>query len=231
MRKLLTANISLQNEIKQFYDRICFPGSYPTESVTAYQQTWNNIFIDFIVSNTSQDKKVLDVGCGSGLIANVLSYHIKCPITAIDWSESISHGKAVSLELGTDVCWVQQGFENFSAPISYDVIICQGVLHHMPEWQSNISKIKRLLSPNGTLLLAVYHPMGKFLQKFAKKFYNNDLLKVDQTENPFELSWTGEQVKKICEPLSYIEKTPKFINLDFVFNGGLTLYKFVRTTV
>lgn len=217
----------LQTDIKNFYDDIIFPGPYSCQSVIDYHHTWNNNFIDFIEPSIDSNTRVLDVGCRHGLITNVLSYHKNCAITAIDWSESVLYGKSIAEQLNnSEISWIQENFSVFGNKSHYDVIICQGVLHHMPDWQVNISKIKKLLKPNGVLFLGVYHPVGKFLQQFVGKFYKNLLLKKDQTENPFELSWTHKQVRKICYPLNFQAKIPKFPTLDYVFNGGLTLYKY-----
>lgn len=221
---------NLQDDIKHFYDKTIFPGPYTAESIKNYQTTWNNDFIDFIMATVEENAQVLDVGCGSGLISNVISYHKTSTVTAVDWAKGIDHGKSVSNELGTNnITWVMDDFSLFDESLCYDVIVCQGALHHMPNWQSNLNKIKNLLKPNGILLLGVYHPVGKFFQKFVKAFFENATLKTDQTENPFELSWTLREVKRMCSPMTYEQRVPQWPNLDYVFNGGLTLYKFKNT--
>jgi 2-polyprenyl-3-methyl-5-hydroxy-6-metoxy-1,4-benzoquinol methylase len=218
------------DEIQKFYDDLMFPGTYTSKSITEYNQTWDNRYINFIHSCITPNSNVLDIGCGSGLISNVIANSTSCSITAIDWAQGVKFGKKISRQLKLkNINWQCEDFLKFKTSKKYDVIICQGVLHHMPDWENVLKKIKDMLAPNGVLLLGVYHTIGKLMQKFLKFFFKNRTLYIDQIHNPFELTWSKSQIKQICSPLELVNYIPTRYNLDFLFNGGLTLYQFKRT--
>jgi 2-polyprenyl-3-methyl-5-hydroxy-6-metoxy-1,4-benzoquinol methylase len=218
------------DEIQKFYDDLMFPGPYTSKSITEYNQTWDNRYINFIQSCITPNSNVLDIGCGSGLISNVIANSTSCSITAIDWAQGVKFGEKISCQLKLkNVHWRSEDFLKFKTSKKYDVIICQGVLHHIPEWENALKKIKDMLEPNGVLLLGVYHPIGKLMQKFLKFFFKNRTLYIDQIHNPFELTWNKSQVKQICSPLKLVNYIPTSYNLDFLFNGGLTLYQLKST--
>ena len=115
----------------------------------------------------------------------------------------------------------------------YDVIICCGVLHHIPQYQEALAKMKQLLKPNGVLVLAVYNKYGKMLKKVFKIDYKSDILHKDQENNPFELSFTNKQVLDMCKDLQFKQSSPSIRNhlVDALAwtnskNGGLVVYIF-----
>ena len=215
------------HKIQEFYDELMFPGPYTSKSIIEYKQTWDNRYINFIESFIDSNSNVLDVGCGSGLISNVIANSTSCSLTSVDWAQGIKFGEGISKELNLkNISWQHKDFLKFKTSKKYDVIICQGVLHHIPDWKTALEKMKDMLTPNGVLLLGVYHPIGKLMQKFLKRFFKNKILYTDQILNPYELSWYKSEVINMCAPLQLANHIPTRYNLDFLFNGGLILYQF-----
>jgi ubiquinone/menaquinone biosynthesis C-methylase UbiE len=135
-----------------------------------------------------------------------------------------------------NVRWVKKDFLKFNTEKKYDVIICCGVLHHIPEYKQALAKMKSLLKPNGKLILAVYNKYGKILKHLVKINYNSDILYQDQENNPFELSFTHDQVLAMCDDLIFHSVNPsvanRLVNLLACFNssnGGLALYVFSKS--
>ena len=124
-------------------------------------------------------------------------------------------------------------FLTFETDKKYDIIICCGVLHHIPDYEKALAKIKSLLKPGGTLVLAIYNKYGKILKQYFKINYNSDILYKDQELNPFELSFTNRQIHDLCNDLIFNAVTPsisnRFVDALSWFNnsnGGLVLYIF-----
>jgi len=224
-----TVNNELTEKINSFYNDLEFPGRYSINDLEYYQNEIHNVYLKFIDKYLSNGLEVLDVGCGTGLITNVFANKYNSNFTAIDFSKGVLYGKEYAEKNKIlNTLWVHQNFLDYTTDNKYDVIICQGVLHHIPEYKKALANMKTLLKPGGVLLLGLYHPVGKFAQKIIKLNFFNDLLKTDQMINPFELSFTISQVKKMCNPLSLEYYTPGVIlsltNSTFFQSGGLVIY-------
>jgi hypothetical protein len=57
--------------------------------------------------------------------------------------------------------------------ISFDQIVCTGVLHHLPDPDAGLSALRNVLNPGGAMHLMVYAPYGRagiyMLQEFCKR--------------------------------------------------------------
>ncbi|MGX9787211.1 class I SAM-dependent methyltransferase [Mycobacterium sp. MMS18-G62] len=96
---------------------------------------------------------VLEVGCGRGVGGEVILDRLGAErLTAFDLDESMVelarkrlHGRPVSLSVG-DVCEIDQPSG------ATDTVVDFGIIHHVPDWQSSIAEIARVLRPGGLLL-------------------------------------------------------------------------------
>lgn len=225
----------IENKIKKFYSNLHFPGRYTWEDLKFYEeQGIHNIYLKEINKVMRDDIDVLDVGCGTGLISNLFADKYKCNITAVDFSDGIDYAKKFAQDNRIkNVKWVKKDFLQFKTEKKYDVIICCGVLHHIPDYPIALDKMKSLLKPGGKLVLAVYNKYGKILKQFFNINYNCDILYRDQEHNPFELSFTHKQVLTMCDDMVFHSASPSVSNqlVDFSAwfnseNGGLTVYIF-----
>jgi 2-polyprenyl-3-methyl-5-hydroxy-6-metoxy-1,4-benzoquinol methylase len=224
--------------IKSFYSQINFPGKYTGEDLKFYEeQGINNVYLREIDRFLVDGMSVLDVGCGTGLVSNLFALHRpNCKITAVDFSDSIDYAQEFAKENNIDnVNWIKKDFLQFKTNKQYDMIICCGVLNHIPEHQRALAKMKELPKPGGKLMLAVYNTYGKILKRVCNIKYHNDVLYKDQELNPFELSFTHQQVLKMCNDLQFELVTPSInnylVNFSALFNsvnGGLALYVFTK---
>lgn len=228
----------ITEEIKKFYSNLHFPGRYSWEDLKFYEdQGIHNIYLREIESVMQDGIDVLDVGCGTGLVSNLFADKYKSNFTAVDFSDSIDYARDFAKKQKIkNVTWVKKDFLHYTSKKQYDVIICCGVLHHIPQYEQALDKIKQLLKPNGKLILAVYNPWGKILKRFFNINYNCDILYQDQELNPFELSFTNRQVRKMCIDLKFHKSAPSVNNhlVDLLAltnseNGGLVLYIFSKT--
>lgn len=224
--------------IKEFYSRINFPGRYTWEDLKFYEeQGIHNIYLKEIDAVMYDGANVLDIGCGTGLVSNIFAdKYKKSKFTAVDFSDSIDYARKFAKDNSIkNVQWVKEDFLKFKTTKQYDIIICCGVLHHIPEYQQALAKMKSLLKPDGKLILAVYNRYGKVLKRLFKINYNSDILYQDQENNPFELSFTHSQVMAMCNDLIFHSVNPsianRLVNTLAWFNssnGGLALYVFSK---
>ncbi len=114
-----------------------------------------------------QNKDVLEIGCGSGYGAHLLSVlHPKSYIGLDVMEEQIALAKKHYPQFQ----FITQGAEDLSqfANSSKDVVIIFGVLHHIPDWRKAIDEIVRVLKPGGSLFLE--EPRGVDIKVFDAFF-------------------------------------------------------------
>lgn len=101
-------------------------------------------------------KKVLDVGCGGGILSEGLSLrgaHVK----GIDMGEApLSVAKLHGLESGVKVDYQQTTIEDLveEEAGTYDVVTCLEMLEHVPDPASVVAACAKLLKPGGDLFLS-----------------------------------------------------------------------------
>ena len=223
---------SLEQEVKKFYNTNQFPGKYALEDLLRYETPITNIYLNLIDRNIIPNSNILDAGCGTGLISNLLAIrHPTCNITGIDFSAAINYGKNFSIHHNiSNVNFFQSNILSIDSKKEYDVIVCQGVLHHIPEYMLALTKLHLALKPGGRILLGLYHPVGKLLKKVFSLKYNSKVLYIDQEKNPYELSFTKNKVLEMHKGFRLIDAQPQRFGsialaaLEHSTNGGLITY-------
>lgn len=96
-------------------------------------------------------KRVLDVGCGGGLLAEAMATR-GATVTGIDLSEkALGVARLHLLESGQSVDYRLSAAEDLAAtePGQYDVVTCMEMLEHVPNPASTIASCAALVKPGG----------------------------------------------------------------------------------
>jgi len=102
------------------------------------------------------DKKILDVGCGGGLLSEALTSKGGL-VTGIDISEQlIDVAEEHSQQANMNISYACTTVEEFSSEHenTFDVITCMELLEHVPDPESIINACIHLLKPDGLLFLS-----------------------------------------------------------------------------
>lgn len=118
----------------------------------------NPLRVDYILQQCESlnGKKVLDVGCGGGILSESLA-KLGAQVTAIDLAdESLNVAKMHAEQNGLSIDYEKQTVEAHAEERSeyYDVITCMELLEHVPDPFSIINACAKLLKPNGKLFLS-----------------------------------------------------------------------------
>ncbi len=100
-----------------------------------------------------QGKKILDVGCGGGILAESLALE-GAQVTAIDMAEaSLEVAKLHLLESGLDIDYQKIPVEDFAKENAgaFDVVTCLEMLEHVPDPSSIIKACGVLVKNDGEL--------------------------------------------------------------------------------
>jgi 2-polyprenyl-6-hydroxyphenyl methylase/3-demethylubiquinone-9 3-methyltransferase len=117
----------------------------------------NPVRLAYVAGRTTlRDARVLDVGCGGGLLSEALAGE-GAVVTAIDLSpELLKVARLHGLETGVSVDYRQQPVEALAteAPGSFDAVTCMEMLEHVPDPGSVLRACADLLKPGGRLFVS-----------------------------------------------------------------------------
>ena len=109
-------------------------------------------------------KRVLDVGCGGGILADSMARG-GADVTGIDLaSKALRVAKLHALEAQTpNVQYREISVENLAAeaPASFDVVTCMEMLEHVPDPASVVRACATLVKPGGWVFFSTIHRSPK----------------------------------------------------------------------
>ena len=100
--------------------------------------------------------RVLDVGCGGGLLAESLARE-GAQVTAIDLAPAMIevarlHAAAAGLTIDYRLAGAQELLR--ASPAAFDVVTCMEMLEHVPEPAAMLGTLAQLLKPGGALFVS-----------------------------------------------------------------------------
>jgi SAM-dependent methyltransferase len=111
------------------------------------------------------DLSILVAGCGSMQAAVVAFNNPECRVTGIDFSDaSIAHEERLRErhKLTNLMVRAMDLLEVSSLQRQFDLIICTGVLHHLPNPAEGLKALSRVIEPShGVMVLMLYGKLGR----------------------------------------------------------------------
>jgi SAM-dependent methyltransferase len=168
-------------EVQDFYERYPYPR--PIDSLENYRrlgQDRQKRRVDYHLfwpeRPYREDQSILIAGCGASQAAKHALRWPAAQVTGIDFS-AISVGCTEELKQKYDLNNLRVRrlpIERVSdLQMSFDQIICTGVLHHLADPDAGLSALRGVLKPDGAMHLMVYAPYGRagiyMLQEFCRR--------------------------------------------------------------
>ncbi len=111
--------------------------------------------LDYIDARAGLDgRRVLDVGCGGGLLAEGMARR-GARVTGIDLApEALAVARLHALESGIEVDYRLETAESLAeaGPASYDLVTCLEMLEHVPDPAGIVASLARLVRPGGHVI-------------------------------------------------------------------------------
>ena len=163
----------------------------------------NNIFINNTFQHVKIDNytKLLDVGCGDGEIPIRISKKTDCEITAIDGSQAMLNEfkKKIKKNNVRNIFLYKKLIDhNLFLGKSFDVIICNSVLHHVSDSSLFWNTIFRLIRKNGVIcLMDLLRPKSiKEMDNVLLKYGTKDPILLDDFKNSLKAAYTVNEVSQ-----------------------------------
>ncbi|SDG96745.1 3-demethylubiquinone-9 3-methyltransferase [Vibrio xiamenensis] len=139
------------NEIKKFEDMASRWWDLEGEFKPLHQI--NPLRLNYVLERTHGlfGKKVLDVGCGGGILSESMAKE-GAIVTGLDMGkEPLEVARLHALETGTELSYIQSTIEDHAEqhPQHYDVVTCMEMLEHVPDPSSVIKACSELVKPGG----------------------------------------------------------------------------------
>ncbi|MEE1675553.1 bifunctional GNAT family N-acetyltransferase/class I SAM-dependent methyltransferase [Agarivorans aestuarii] len=151
-----------------------------------------------------QGKRVLDLGCGSGVYAEYLLAE-GAVVTAIDGSAEMI--ELVNQKLAGKVRCYQQDLgaglpEESDA--SYDMVICPLMLHYLEDLNPLFADVKRVLVSGGQFVFSTHHPMVDIEASSSGNYFATELIteQWDTVGKPVAVSFYRRPLSALIGALS-----------------------------
>ncbi|WP_305417444.1 bifunctional 2-polyprenyl-6-hydroxyphenol methylase/3-demethylubiquinol 3-O-methyltransferase UbiG [Photobacterium leiognathi] len=113
----------------------------------------NPLRLNYVIDHANGlfGKKVLDVGCGGGILAESMAIE-GAEVTGLDMGkEPLTAARLHALETGTKLDYIQSTAEEHAEEHQayYDVITCMEMLEHVPDPASIIAACAKMVKPGG----------------------------------------------------------------------------------
>lgn len=154
----------IASEVLQFYRELPFNYYSSAEAHAASIRGF-----DYLSSHPALEplltpgRRVLEVGCGTGGIANAMVYHHACDVLGIDFNlKAIARAKEVRDLLGISTKFAVADLFSFVPDTRYELVMSSGVLHCTGECEKGIRRLCRVFAADQAhVYIGLYHAYGR----------------------------------------------------------------------
>ena len=206
-------------EIRSFYMGTPFPNYDNIEDATTLREkSRKQIYAQLLDDQIPYTGKVLEVGCGTGQTCNLLAMTKTRTVFGADLTlNSLKLGEKFRRENKIkNLKFIQMNlFKPVFKEEMFDVVICNGVLHHTSDPLLGFESISKLVKKNGHIIIGLYNKYGRIFTDIRRSIFtiSNENFKsldsrvrddisenkkhtwyMDQYKNPHESKHTVDEV-------------------------------------
>jgi 2-polyprenyl-3-methyl-5-hydroxy-6-metoxy-1,4-benzoquinol methylase len=151
--------------------------------------------LKLINSYVGSDKRLLDIGCGTGDFLEIAQQD-NWNVTGIEPNEQ---ARQIANIKTNDSVFETEHLQKFE-PHRFDVITLWHVLEHLPKLEEHLLIFKKLLKPNGTLIIAVPN-----YKSYDAEYYKNFWAAYDVPRHLWHFSQTAIQRLFLKEEMKVVK--------------------------
>ncbi len=157
------------DDVRDFYERLPYPPPITDldkdrEAFADEARRRVEFHLLWPATRFRDDISILVAGCGTSQAARYAIRHPDAHVTGIDISEtSLAHTRKLQGKYGLgNLELVRLPVERAEAlKRSFDLVVCTGVLHHLPDPGAGLRALRAVLAPEGAMRLMVYARYGR----------------------------------------------------------------------
>jgi SAM-dependent methyltransferase len=161
--------VNRNEEVRDFYERMPYPA--PLTSLDEHRELYKNpdrrramFHLMWPAEQPRENQEILIAGCGTSQAASYALREPDARITAIDISDtSLRHTRDLQSKYNLENLELHQlSIERVEElGRSFDLVVCTGVLHHLPDPDRGLCALRDVLNPSGAMRLMVYARYGR----------------------------------------------------------------------
>jgi SAM-dependent methyltransferase len=151
-------------KVRAFYEETSFPGYEEYDSpLGLMDKARRGLYARMLDDQIPYAARVLDVGCGTGQLPIFLSLNRRRTIGGDLSFGSLAKGQQFKRRFALrHVSFVQMNlFALPLRPAAFDVVFCNGVLHHTADARAGFREVARLVKPGGFVVLGLYNTYAR----------------------------------------------------------------------
>jgi len=193
---------SIDNQ--DYYDK--FAKIYENKRGQGYHQMIDDMEISILNRYLNKTDKVLELGCGTGLILKEVNKSVSKAI-GIDLSEKMLEK---AKKRGLEVYHAEASNMPFEDN-TFDLVYSYKVLAHIEAIEKTLHEIKRVLKPNGVAVLEFYNRNS--LRTFIKKIKPSNIISKNITDDSVYTRYDTLKDIKCFLPRTFNVKTVKGVRI------------------
>jgi len=152
--------------VKQFYEEHPFPNYDEHDSLRSLMsKSRRGHYAKLLSEQIPFNSDVLEVGCGTGQLSNFLAIGCRSVVGTDLCLNSLRLAEGFRQRHGLSRArFLQMNlFRPAFRPERFDVVLCNGVLHHTSDPYGGFRSIARLVKPGGYIVIGLYNRYGRLL--------------------------------------------------------------------
>lgn len=176
---------------------------YAAESSTS---TWNVCYerpATRILMGEVSGKRVLDAGCGPGILTETLvgagavvtGFDVSGEMTRLARERLGERAQILQADLHDPLAFVGSG--------SVDILVASLVLHYLEDWTLVMREFRRVLAPNGKIIFSTHHPAWDWqIHSRDNYFAVKRITETWMVDNaPFEVNYWRRPLTAMVQPI------------------------------
>ena len=229
----LKLNNSIVKKVSEFYTSNPFPNyKIDDDKISILEKGNKNLLANQFKKFVGHNKKILEIGCGTGQLSTYFSIGNNNLVVAMDatlQSLKIAKNFAKKNDIQNLIYVNADIFEDVLVNEYFDFIWCNGVLHHTKDPNQAFNVAIKSLKKNGYVLIGLYNKFGRLRTLIRKLFYKIIGLKFLEVFDPTlkklkiskeeKLAWIRDQYNHPQESLHTLDEILNWFEknkIDFV---------------
>jgi len=160
--------------VKSFYEEHPFPSYDENESIQSLiAKSRKGVYARLLGDQIPHNARVLEVGCGTGQMSNFLGIGCRTVVGTDLCMNSLKLAEGFRSSQGLNrVRFLQMNlFRPSLKEGQFDVVLCNGVLHHTSDPYGGFQSIARLVRPGGHIVIGLYNTYGRLFHDIRRVIF------------------------------------------------------------